>query len=99
VPRSSKLVQVFSDGTEVQQQNICRYYACKTGGQLIKVMPALYAGDPDRRLSVESGWAMKVCNNIKDFSYDIDYDYYVEAAKKLLIGCEETVVIPEDTYV
>ena len=99
VPRSSKLVQVFNDGTEVQQQNICRYYACKDGGQLIKVMPPVYTGDPDRRLSVESGWSMRVCNNIKDFNHDIDYDYYVEAAKKLLIGYEEPVVKVDDEYV
>ena len=100
VPRSSKLVQVFADGSEVQQQNICRYYACKEGGQLIKVMPPLYTGDPDRRLAVESGWAVKVCNNIKDYdSGNIDYSYYVEAAKKLLIGYEEPVAKADDSYV
>jgi hypothetical protein len=62
-------------------------------------MPPLYTGDPDRRLGVEIGWNVKVCNNIKDFSYDIDYSYYVEAAKKLLIGHEEPVVQVDDDYV
>ena len=63
-------------------------------------MPPLYTGDPDRRLAVESGWAVKVCNNIKDYdSSNIDYSYYVEAAKKLLIGYEEPVAKADDSYV
>jgi len=85
VPRSSKLMLVMDDGTEIQQQNICRYYACKTGGKLVKIMPALIEGGEDRRLSIGSSWNVKTCNNIKDFSNDINYDYYIAEAEKLVV--------------
>lgn len=85
VPRSSKLMLVMDDGSEVQQQNICRYYACKTGGKLVKIMPALVEGGEDRRLSIDSSWNVKTCNNISDFANDIDYDYYIAEATKLVV--------------
>ena len=85
VPRNSKLMLVMDDGTEIQQQNICRYYACKDGGKLVKIMPALIEGGEDRRLSINSSWNVKTCNNIKDFGNDIDYDYYIAEAKKLVV--------------
>lgn len=86
VPRSSKLVMVYADGTEVQQQNICRYYACKSGGKLVKLMPPLVEGGEDRRMSIDKEWNLKTCNNIDDFVGDIDYDYYIAEAIKLIIG-------------
>lgn len=85
VPRNSKLMLVMDDGTEIQQQNICRYYACKDGGKLVKIMPALIAGGEDRRLSIDSSWNVKTCNNIKDFGNDINYDYYIAEAEKLVV--------------
>jgi len=85
VPRNSKLMLVMDDGTEIQQQNICRYYACKDGGKLVKIMPALIEGGEDRRLSINSSWNVKTCNNIKDFGNDIDYNYYIAEAKKLVV--------------
>jgi len=86
VPRSSKLVMVMDDGQEVSQQNICRYYISKEGGQLIKIMPPLEGKEElgDRRMAVDKGWKVKTCNNIKDFSWDINYDYYIEEARKLV---------------
>lgn len=86
VPRSSKLVMVAADGTEVQQQNICRYYACKSGGKLVKLMPPLVDGGEDRRMSIDKEWNLKTCNNIDDFVGNIDYDYYIAEATKLIIG-------------
>ena len=85
VPRNSKLMLVMEDGSEIQQQNICRYYACKDGGKLVKIMPALVEGGEDRRLSIDSSWNVKTCNNIKDFGNDIDYDYYIAEAEKLVV--------------
>jgi len=85
VPRSSKLMLVMEDGVEIQQQNICRYYACKTGGKLVKIMPPLVEGDEDRRLSIDSNWNVKTCNKMEDFAYDIDYDYYIAEAEKLVV--------------
>lgn len=85
VPRSSKLVLVF-DEEEVEQQNICRYYPSTSGGKLVKIMPPLEGETEDRRLSIDAMWNVKTCNNMKDFSWDdIDYNYYIEEAKKLVI--------------
>ncbi len=39
---------------------------------------------PDRRFSIESGWKVKVTNDINNFDWDIDYDYYVERTWKLI---------------
>ena len=85
VPRSSRLVLVNDDNSETVLQNICRYYPCKTGGKLVKIMPPLKEGGEDRRLSIDSAWKVKPCNNMNDFVGDIDYDYYVEEAEKLVI--------------
>lgn len=85
VPRSSRLVLVQEDGTEVQQQNICRYYPCKTGGKLVKIMPPLEDGEEERRLGIDTDWNVKTCNDMDDFADDIDYDYYVAECQKLII--------------
>lgn len=85
VPRSSRLVLVMEDGTEIPQQNICRYYPCKSGGKLVKIMPPLEAGGEERRLSIDSAWNVKPCNDISEYVGDIDYDYYVAEAEKLVI--------------
>lgn len=39
---------------------------------------------PDRRFDIESGWKVKVTNDIKVFDWDIDYDYYIERTWKLI---------------
>lgn len=84
VPRNSKLVLV-QDDVDIPQQNNCRYYPSKTGGKLVKLMPALNEGDPVRRLGIDTDWNFKTCNNIKDFDWkDLDYNYYVIEAKKLI---------------
>ena len=86
VPRSSSLVLVMADGSEVKQQNISRYYACNAGADLIKIMPALNEESGARRISVAAGYGMWICNNVKDFNRkDVDYSYYIDAAEKLVI--------------
>jgi hypothetical protein len=84
VPRSSKLLLVTQDGEEIQLQNICRYYPSKEGGKLIKVMPPLVEGGEWRRLGIDTSWDVKPCNDIKDFSWDLDYRYFVQEAKALI---------------
>ena len=86
VPRNSRLVIVDDNGIDIPQQNICRYYPCKTGGKLVKIMPPLQEGGDERRLSIDSQWNVSTCNDISDFKGDINYDYYVEEAKKLVVG-------------
>ena len=85
VPRSSSLV-IDKDGVDIPQQNICRYYICKNGGYLVKIMPPIEGKEDggDRRIGIDTGWKVKTCNNIKSFEWDIDYDYYIEEANKLV---------------
>jgi hypothetical protein len=87
VPRSSKLILSYEDGSEVPQQNICRYYPSKTGGKLVKLMPGLKEGADWRRMQIDSDWTVETCNNIKDFDWSkLNYDYYINEAKKLVEG-------------
>ncbi len=91
VPRSSRLV-IVEEGEDIPQQNICRYYPCKEGGgKLIKIMPPLVAGGEDRRLGIDTDWNVKTCNDINDFSWDVDYKYYIEQAKKLVSAVSENI--------
>lgn len=91
VDRKSRLVLRFEDGSEKELQRICRYYPCKQGGKLIKIMPPLECKQTDgeepedRNLSIDAAWNVKPCNNMVDFAGDIDYNYYVSEVKKLLI--------------
>jgi hypothetical protein len=51
-------------------------------------MPALEGkeADGERELSIDASWNVKTCNNIDNFSFDdVDYDYYVAEAEKLVI--------------
>lgn len=87
VPRSSKLV-LFNEetGEEKVLQNICRYYPSVHGGKLIKLMPALEGKEleGDRRMAIDKEWNVTPCNDMNDFSWGINYDYYVEEARKLV---------------
>jgi hypothetical protein len=85
VPRNSRLVMQMDDGSEVEQQRICRYYPSKHGGKLIKIMPPLEGDTEERRLSIDSQWKVKTCNNMQDFDGDVDFDYYVAEVEKLII--------------
>lgn len=49
----------------------------------------------DRRFAVEAGWKCKVCNDINDFSWDIDYQYYIERTWKLIDFADEDSVSEE----
>ena len=84
VPRSSRLVLCYDDGTEVLQQNICRYYPSIEGGKLVKIMPPLEEGEEERRLGIDTDWNVKTCNDIKDFTWNLNYDYYITEANKLV---------------
>ena len=88
VPRSSKLVLVQGE-EETVLQNICRYYPCKDGGKLVKIMPPLEGQEEWRRMGIDTSWNVVPCNNMDNFDIDkIDIDYYVEEASKLLIGAD-----------
>lgn len=80
VPRSSRLEW----GNEVVQ-NITRYYISETGRPLTKVMPPLKGKDKERRIGVNVGHNVMVCNHTVEVDRDdVDYDYYITEARKLV---------------
>ena len=84
VPRSSKLY--WGEG-DTQIQNTTRYYVTTCGKPLTKVMPPL-AKNPDkwRTFSIESGWQVQVCNDIKQATQPIAYEYYIKEVEKLCLA-------------
>lgn len=83
VPRSSYL-----QWGDVQVQNTSRYYIAKGGQPLFKWMPPLKNKTEWRRIAVESGWNVQVCNNIIDAVLPVDYDYYIKEIEKLVLGLQ-----------
>ena len=85
VPKSMTLVLVDDSGNETVQQNVSRYYVSNGvgSGSLIKIMPPVAGKEEDRRAGICVSNKVKICNNILDFSWDIDYSYYIAEAKKL----------------
>lgn len=84
VPRSSRLVLEDSEGNDIPQQNICRYYIAESDYSLVKIMPPLPDKEDERRMGIDKGWNVKVCNDINQFEWDVNYDYYIQEAKKLV---------------
>jgi hypothetical protein len=87
VPRSSHLA-IEWDGQQPQKiQNTTRYYIAEGGGRLFKYMPPLKGKTEWRKIGVESGWGVQVCNDINDAGkLPVDFDYYVREVEKLCLG-------------
>lgn len=86
VPRSSHLVMEIN-GQPYKLQNVTRYYIAQGGGRLFKWMPALKGKTDWRKIGVESGWGVQVCNNLRDMgTLPIDHDYYIRECEKLILG-------------
>jgi hypothetical protein len=82
VPRSS-----FLTCGDQRIQNITRYYIAKGGWHLFKWMPPLKGKEEWRRIGVESGWGVQVCNDIRDAGrLPVDFDWYVQEIEKLVLG-------------
>ena len=82
VPRSSYL-QWGDD----QAQNISRYYIAKGGKPLFKWMPPLKGKTEWRKIAVESGWGVQVCNDIADAGkLPIDFEWYIQEVEKLCLS-------------
>jgi hypothetical protein len=81
VPRSSHLLW-----GEDKVQNTTRYYVAKGGKSLTKVMPPLKGKTEWRRINVESGWAVQVCNDMDDAVLPVDFDWYVQETEKLCLS-------------
>jgi hypothetical protein len=82
IPRSSYL-----QWGDHQVQNTTRYYIAKDGKPLNKWMPPLAKKPTEwRKISIESGWAVQVCNDIKDATSPVDYEYYIQEVEKLCLS-------------
>ena len=87
VPRSSYLAIEWDGQAPQQLQNITRYYIAEGGGRLFKWMPPLKGKSEWRKIGVESGWGVQVCNNINDAGkLPVDFDYYIREVEKLCLG-------------
>ncbi len=87
VPRSSYLTIEHPGVQPAQLPNTTRYYVAKDGGRLFKWMPPLKGNNEWRRIGVESGWGVQVCNDIRDAGkLAVDVDYYVREVEKLCLG-------------
>ena len=81
VPRSSYL-----QWGDEQVQNISRYYIAKGGKPLNKWMPPLKNKTEWRKIGVESGWTVQVCNRLEDAVLPVDYNYYIQEVEKLCLA-------------
>ena len=82
VPRGSYL-----QWGEHQAQSTTRYYVARGGKEMNKWMPPLARKPGEwRKIGVESGWNVQVCNRIEDAVLPVDFDYYVEQVEKLVLG-------------
>jgi hypothetical protein len=87
VPRSSHLAIEYPGQQPQKIQNITRYYIAKDGGRLFKWMPPLKGKQEWRKIGVESGWGVQVCNDIRDAGKSpVDFDYYVREVEKLCLA-------------
>jgi hypothetical protein len=53
-----------------------------SGKYLLGVMPT--PTPVDRRIAIESGLLVRDCSNISEFENDIDYEYYINEARKIV---------------
>lgn len=78
VPRSSKLL---FGGQKVQ--NICRYTVTKEGKDLIKLMPPLKVKTEWRKIGINKGYNITLCNNVNEINTDFDYLFYLNEVNKI----------------
>lgn len=84
VNRSSKLL--WGDD-EVQRNS--RYLVTKDGKELTKLMPPLKGKKDWRRIGINKGKVVQICNLVESsdaYDYNIDYDFYIDEAAKLVEG-------------
>lgn len=81
IPRNSYL-----QWGEGRVQNTTRYYVAQGGKPLYKWLPPLKGKNEWRRIGVESGWTVQVCNDIADAVLPVDPEYYVNEIEKLTNG-------------
>lgn len=82
-PKNSRLEH---DGNQVQ--STCRYQIALKGAPLVKIMPPVKARPGvERRISIEAGWQVTLCNDARDFDWsNLNRLWYLREAEKLVEG-------------
>lgn len=76
---------MLADGTPLQR--VTRYHIATDGQELFKVMPPLRGKTDARKMAVNKGWKVRICDDIRDFDpRTINYDWYIQEAEKLVIS-------------
>lgn len=84
----SKLVTIYTDeeGNEYIPKNKTEETKFE---KKYKLYGQKYMKQPDRRIGIDTGWNITPCNDIKCFNNDINYDYYIKSALKLIDLCSD----------
>ena len=78
------------DGVKIQSTS--RYYVSTNGGELVIIRPPLAGKVDERKERVCVGWNVTECNDLRNMDHRvIDYDYYIEEARKLIEPLREGV--------
>jgi len=89
---SHEFVILDEDGKVIEKLGkVTRYFISNNGIYLAKIMPPLSGKNEMRREYLEVDKTCIVCNNLTDIDLEslkqmIDYDYYIDEAKKLIIN-------------
>ena len=83
VRRNSRLQIEYGPHSVSDLQNVTRYYIGHHGGKLIKIMPPAPGGTEERRIGIDKDWLAVPMNTMSEVR-DINYDYYIEEANKLV---------------
>jgi DNA polymerase elongation subunit (family B) len=86
VDRSSRLITLDENNNETEEQRICRYYISNKGKKLVKIMKPLNEGEVDRRFAIDSEWLVTTCNDMQNYKGDVNFEYYIKEAEKLVIS-------------
>ena len=81
--RTCRLLIEFGPHSVSDLQNVTRYYIGHHGGKLIKIMPPAPGGTEERRIGIDKDWLAVPMNTMSEVR-DINYDYYIEEANKLV---------------
>ncbi len=84
--KKARLMANFPDGSQDQIQRTTRCYVTTSEGVYLEKIMAPLAKNPDkeRHVSIYKGKRVHICNDIRQFSEPIDYDYYIGEARKLI---------------
>ena len=62
------------------------YHIATEGWGLFKVMPPLRGKSEPRRIAINKGWQVRICDDMREFDPStLNYDWYVQEAEKLVI--------------